>query len=610
VIAARRERGGRPPLPRFGAVAPASLVPPSAASRRRLLAVGALAVTVCGVVAYTRAGAGPLDALYNTLLLFTATYTAPSSGATHAAPSSGPTPVLLQVARFAALGIAFATVASALVVLFRDHVDALAARRARRHVVLCGLGELGARLALLLRSEGYGVVGVEPYVDQATVRRLRREGVRVIAADPQDPRALKRTGLDQACSLVALDAADDTNAAIVGLATSSREGTAGSRLACLAHVRDLALCERLRSMSLREPDAAASVTVDFVNADENAAQDLLAQQGAWLLQRVPLHLAIVEPSRFGVALILQLARVRTASLGAAQLALSVAGIEAHRWWKETIDTWPELAAIAPVALFDEQPAPPTLSDLASRAQNVTGLPVHFAAVCSPDSKRSLLLALTLADTLAGVQIAVRADGAEGLAPTLAKQAPTLNLVDTAASLLRPDVLLSDVYVMLARAAHENYLARQRSGGAVLFSRPSLRQWDQLSERLKVSNLDQARFMIENLRRSGYDVLRAGTGTQVVDFDAATVDLMAEREHERWVREHRRGHYHRGAMRNDRQRYDPDLVAWDSLPEDRKELDREVVRKYPHQAARAGYGIVPLKRSGRSTALPGGGRIAP
>ncbi len=587
-MAARRAKRSEPwhPRRRFGLAssraASRSLVPVHAASRRRLLSAGAIVATGCGIAGYLVAGQAPLDALYNTLLLFTATYTSPSS-------ATG-TPPLLQIARYGALVVAFATVAAAFAAFFRGHVDAFAAGHARAHVVLCGLGELGIRIAVLLRDHGHVVIGVAPEVEQVTASRLRRAGVSVIAGDPQDPVMLKRVRVDRARYLLALDAPDDINAGIVALASRCQAPGDGGRLACLAHVRDLALCERLRELSLHEKRTDL-VTVDFVNADESAAQDLLARHSDTLLRSEPLHVLLVEPSLLGAALVLQVSRARAAEPDAGHLAVTVAGRQAGRWWEEIIDTWPELAATAPVALFAVDLRQRALADIATKAEQKAGLPVHFAAVCAADHNRSLLLGLALGDNLPGVPIAVRADGARGLGRSLADQASAIQLIDTVTSLLRPEVLLADVYVMLAREAHADYVKQQLSRGAIPFSRPPLRPWDELTESLKSSNIDQARYMVENLRVSGYDLRRAGTTTSVIELDEPTVERLAEREHERWARERRRNSYRWGRARDEQERRHPDLVPWAALPDGRRELDREVIHNYAKQAARIGYQIV-------------------
>jgi voltage-gated potassium channel Kch len=123
---------------------------------------------------------------------------------------------------------------------------------------------------------------------------------------------------------------------------------------------------------------------------------------------------------------------------------------------------------------------------------------------------------------------------------------------------------------VARAIHEQYRARH---GAL--------PWEELSPALQASNRDQAAAIPEKLAAVGCRVAAAAAANGFDGFTPSEVELLAEREHERWVRERVVGD---GASRPS------DLVPWAELAEDRRELDREAVRAIPVVLEAAGLGV--------------------
>jgi Trk K+ transport system NAD-binding subunit len=92
--------------------------------------------------------------------------------------------------------------------------------RVRNHVVVCGLGVVGYRVARALRSRGLSVVVVERDPDGRFVGQARADGMAVVIGDATQEKALDFANLQEARSLVAVTNQDYRNLEIALLARS------------------------------------------------------------------------------------------------------------------------------------------------------------------------------------------------------------------------------------------------------------------------------------------------------------------------------------------------------------------------------------------------------
>ncbi len=128
---------------------------------------------------------------------------------------------------------------------------------------------------------------------------------------------------------------------------------------------------------------------------------------------------------------------------------------------------------------------------------------------------------------------------------------------------------------VARAIHDQYRDRREDEGA------ATAPWEALPAELQGSNRDQAAAIPGKLAMVGCQLVPTASANGFEGFTGPEVELLAEREHERWVRERT---VSAGPARPG------DLVPWDELAEDRRELDREAVRAIPAVVAAAGLAV--------------------
>jgi hypothetical protein len=154
----------------------------------------------------------------------------------------------------------------------------------------------------------------------------------------------------------------------------------------------------------------------------------------------------------------------------------------------------------------------------------------------------------------------------------------------------PPVSLSDdVRRRIARTIHEGYRADQIDRKPA--DDPAMAEWDELPEHLRESNRQQADHIFEKLHAIGCRIHEAGVvGAEPVSFTRDEIELMSEMEHERWTAERRADGWTLGEERDVLNKVSPYLVAWDKLPEDIREWDREAVRRIPELLAGVGLEI--------------------
>jgi hypothetical protein len=145
--------------------------------------------------------------------------------------------------------------------------------------------------------------------------------------------------------------------------------------------------------------------------------------------------------------------------------------------------------------------------------------------------------------------------------------------------------------LLARAVHRLYLEQRLGAGELFGSTPSMAEWESLPEEFKESSRAQARDIARLLEFFGYVITPVDTGSAVAELRDDEVETLAEVAHQRWSDERLQSGWRHGGARDDDRRLHPDLVPWAQLPEDRREIDRHLIRGLPRILATLGQVLV-------------------
>ena len=110
--------------------------------------------------------------------------------------------------------------------------------------------------------------------------------------------------------------------------------------------------------------------------------------------------------------------------------------------------------------------------------------------------------------------------------------------------------------------------------------------------MKEANRAQAQHIGVKLARAGCDLIPLEASEQpLFEFTRDEIEDLGRLEHDRWCAERRAAGFRLGPERDLHRRTTPYLVPWESLPDDVRDLDRNIVRTLPRTVAKAGFQIV-------------------
>ncbi|MDQ6725863.1 MAG: NAD-binding protein [Actinomycetota bacterium] len=573
------------------------MVPAAAAGRRKrrggrlrraaehagaFIAVAALVAVVLGIVGFRAYVPGRrfTEYLYRSLQLFVI-YVDPTG-----ARDPSRVPAALDVARFLAPATAAAASIRAVLALFGQRAtEAWVRSFVREHVVVCGLGPLGARLAMAFRDAGHRVVAIEADGSSAAVHDCRSEGVVVLVGDVTDHDLLGKAGVASARYLVVTSDDDTTNA---DTALAARRAVAHRRrpLPCFVHVGHPGL-SRLLVESALAAGGDGPLRLEFFDAWESAPSMVLDEfpPGAGLL--------VVGTGRLALALVVHAARrwAGEPSAGGRRLPLSLVGPDAGEIGADLCRRYPRLDEVCDLRARDVR------IDSADfdRAAIAAGAAPASVYVAVEEDASGLQAALTLARVLPGTRVVVLSTERSGLATLVSGLRPAsspIALFDVLERTCRPEILLNGTIELLAGAIHRRYVRDQLAAGRTASDSPSLRDWDELPDSTKEANRAQAADVGTKLASIGCRIRPWTDWTgEGLTFAPGEIERMAELEHERWCRERAASGWTFGPTRDDRRRSSPYLVPWAELAGDVQDYDRAAVRALPELLTHAGFEIV-------------------
>lgn len=533
----------------------------------------------------TRAGS-VFDDLYRSLQLFTLQ------------PAASPPPVQLELARWIALFVAVGATVGALLAIFRDQVGWMRVRFARNHVLMCGLGRCGTRLAVAFRDRGYTVVVIERDPSSPGVAAARREGVIVLPGDATEPAVLRRAGIRRARYLLALCGDDGINVDVAVTAHELVEVTRGRPLDCFAHVVDPDVRRFINEWAIRTPKVQV-FRLNAFDVSELGAPGILVENppfdedGQTELGRP--HLVVVGLGQTGSRLVLGAAQLWTTTRAGtdARLPVTIVDRMAHDLAAAFASRHPRLSTVLELIPLTVDVDSPTFGE------GPTALPIGTSVyVCLDEELRGLRTALTIRRSIRDprVPIIVRTTERstlstfpEGLESSQVN-VRIFRMLDRACT---PEVILQGTNEVIAQAIHEEYIRTETARGSSPKTNPSMVPWQELPEVLKESSRDLAAHTGAKLREIGCDIvsLSAFDTAAFVELEPREIERLAELEHERWSSERRAAGWTLAPTKNAERKQSPYLVPYEDLPEDIRDHDRNMVRGIPAFLAKAGFAIV-------------------
>ncbi|MFW6135462.1 MAG: NAD-binding protein [Chloroflexota bacterium] len=532
----------------------------------------------------------PFNLLYLTVQLFTL-----ESGAV-----SAPVDWRLEVARWLAPAVAAYTALQTLALIFQEQMQLTRLRFFSDHTVICGLGRRGFRLAQGFRQRGEQVVVIERDEENDLIEAARAEGVVVLTGDATRSELLRRARVHTARRIIAVCGDDGVNAEVGVRSADLANRRTRTNLQCILHVTNPQLCALLREREI-ESGRIDGFRLDLFNVFDAGARALLNQHLPLSPSTArPPHVLVVGLGRLGENLVVQMAKRWSAehSASAERLRVTVVDWEADRKIESLCLRYPRLSDachLVPQSIDVRGPAFQR-AEFLFNARGQCDISTMF--VCLDDDSLGLSTALSLRQHVLGrdVPIVVRMEQDAGLTRLVEGIHPgddrlenlrAFPLLDRTCT---PDQLLQTTREIIARAIHEGYLGFQPSHAG-----PAAVPWDDLSEKYRESCRRQADHIGHKLEEIGCALAPlADWNAPPLEFRPQEVDTMARMEHERWMAQRLRDGWTCGP-RNEEARTNPNLLPWDDLPEDVKELNRDTVRSLPASLAAVGLHIVRTDR---------------
>jgi hypothetical protein len=531
------------------------------------------------------------DVLYRSLTLFV------MEGAGDLA---GP-PWQLDVARFAAPAIVVYTAITALFSAFRAQLQMFHAGLFSDHVVVCGLGEKGFLIATALRRAGCRVIVVEFDAANGRIEEARDQGIVVLIGNATDRERLAGAGIARASHVFAVAGDDGVNAEVAVHAREAVTRRARSRgLGCYIHISDPDLAVFLEERSIAETQAAG-FRLEVFNIHESGARALLRDFPPWVAKSP--RPAVVGAGRLSRAFIVETAR-QWSDPGAQRLPILLIDRDAAAIARDLELRFPIVAERCDLQTIDCDPTGSRCLEGSLLRDESGAVDVSAVYICLGDDARSLSAALGLRRHIrqSGVPFIVRTQVRGGLANLVGAQSrpvdegaaePKIDVFSLYDRTCVPEILMRSRREQIARAIHEGYLAtNRRLYGDGVPATAAVKPWEELPEHYREANRAQADHIIPKLREIGCRLRhRYGPGAPPFRFTTAELETLARAEHERWMQDRSASGWRLGSQRDERKKVHPDLVDWDDLAEDRRELDRDAVRKLPAYLATGGFEIV-------------------
>ena len=515
----------------------------------------------------------------------------------------GRLPWQLETARFLMPAVAGYAAIQAILVIYRDQWQIYRIRYRKNHLILCGLGERGLKIAQEFFEHGYHVVVIEADEANPMLHKVREFKATVLIGDATDLNLLCKAGIRKAKYLVAVCADDGINAEIAFNARIISHLRKKEALTVFVHIFDLELCNLISSWGL-----AASKTgllrLEFFNVMERGARIMLKEYPPFTkedrLSEQQKHILIVGMGKISKSLIVQVAR---------------------NWWlmnKETnrrllmtiIDSTAELKI---KQLCKEYPK-------FEQACNLKILPVDYYRkmehsdflftddgcpavdkiyICIDDEAIALVNALKLHKDTAQykVPIVVKMNREDGLATLLNEdkiamdlgQIKLFGLLDRTCNF---DALLGGIYEIIARASHEEYIRKNEQKGETCATNASMVDWNDLQEELKESNRSQAAHVEVKLASINCCLQHYTEWTDDdFNFTPEEIEKLAEMEHERWCAEKTlQGWTYKPGPKHKKKKTNPLLIPWEALDEEVKKSNKKTIQKIPSVLSQAGFQI--------------------
>ena len=507
----------------------------------------------------------------------------------------------LEIARFLAPAMAFSTVLQSASLVFADEFRRLRLQYVRNHTIICGLDDVGTRLAQAFTARGDRVVAIEINGATAGVGSARAAGATVLIGDATDAGLLRAARVAQAVRLVAVCGDDAANVQVAAQAVNVIGDHEGKALRCAVHLNDAELATLLRAADLERRGA---VRMSFFNTHERGARALLAENRpfAGIADGADdprsAHVVLFGLGQLGRSLVVNLAQQWAELDTGVKLRITLVDTAASGRWQTLALQHPALVSVCDTTTLDFDFGVPTAESVAAlRELFERGAPT-WVAIAYAEEALALSTAFFLYQSLdvRSVPVVIRTRTTAGLGALLIPGEQSSGALRTMRVFPFLDrtctigAVEAGVREQLAQAVHENYLSQLDPASDHAMNRP----WDDLDDDERDLSRRRVDGILGDLAAIGCELgplRRWGVADTTLADDE--IEQLAQREHARWMADRLAAGWVYGERRDDQTKRNPLLVEWDALTDDVKAANLESARALPVLLSRAGFEPVRL-----------------
>lgn len=537
-------------------------------------------------------------AFYDTLWLFTI----------EAGNLPEPIPWELEVARWLSPALSMYAIILGIAAIFRNQVKELGLVFKQDHVIICGLGRTGLKLAQSFREDDYPVVVIEKDPANENIASCRELGAVVLTGDASDEYFLSKAGIKKAAYLVTVCGDDGVNSDIAFIAKKLVHQRKTGHLNCAIQIKDPSLWGLVRKQEFLVEENL-NFRLHIFNLHDQGAKQLFREfpiSGNATGECEPPMLIIIGCGDLTEQVILNAARGWSTCYQTHHqpMQISLHDPEADAFTNRMKNTYSLVSTVCEIhpSTLDLQYTPPLGLDFS--AQSGVMLQGSYIFVLVDNESMSLRITLSILERVKPhtTRILVRMNEEKGLAnliwePEINKQFfENVKLFGVMEKTCKKEMIFNSSLETISRAIHEEYLRKEAEKDHPIGSSPIHVEWDCLGENYKNMNREQADSIAVKLSAIGCGIVPwSEYGADDFIFTAAEIEKMARMEHARWNEQKIRQGWTYGEKRDDQLKKHPSIVDYSDprLSESEKDKDRDTVREIPHFLALAGYQIVRL-----------------
>jgi len=508
----------------------------------------------------------------------------------------------LQTARFLVPAVTAYTAFLAFTTIFIQQTDRVRLWFIQDHVVICGLGRKGYRLANQFLQQRIPVVVIEMDEGNDWIGNIRSAGAIVLHGDSADPELLKKVKLNQASCLISVVGDDGKNAEVAVNAERISRTRKDGCLTCIIHIFDAHLWHLLREKEL-QTHQNSRFRLELFNIFDRGAHLMVQAHPPWT-DRNPDHLPqilVIGLGKMGQRVVLEAARGwQLLDPGPdRKMKITLIDLNAEDKLAALMIQHPPLEKLVVINPLDLDIKAGDFDKVANRFLAGSRCLLDRVYICLDDETFSLQTGLRLNNKLRKYQVPIVMRMAEsgGLALLIGNGQPenngfgNLQIFDLLDQTCTAELLQRGTHEVLARNLHGVYL--ENSGDDA--KDDALVPWENLSEYLKEKNRQQADRIPLMLATAGYRIapLRDWDAEELIfkeDGAYDEVSLMAQLEHDHWCREKTSEGWKYGPEKDSHQKTHPSILPWDELSGSEKEKNKKFIRDLPRLLVRAGFQI--------------------